>query len=188
VIEMSCLNINQFKDTGRPYTARISLPSGETQDIHFTAVNVGYGLKRFFVCPFCARDCVKLYYDGNVFKCRLCAPVKLYNGIQNTTKGGSDYLYYKMVRFATKNGIGTIRMPFKYWNYPVPKNKHADKWLKNIAILQALENMRNQSIFFNTIWNNKTIQSIESGNNRLLDALSLFDLEKWFYNFDKSIE
>jgi len=111
---------------------------------------------------------VKLVFVGGKFVCFPCTGINPYNEIQNTTKGGYRHIEYKMERFASRHGIRILGYPFHYFDYPRPPRKKVELWHKNIKILQALESMRNQSIFFYKKWSTKTIKSIEDGTNYYL--------------------
>lgn len=139
---------------------------GRKQKVLFNRVKNGFGYKTFMLCPLCGSNCNILYFDYGCFRCPKCCSKNFYKGIQNTTKGGYDYIAYKMERFAEKSGIGQFDFPFDYSKHPKPKWKHKAKWEKNLAIMQCLENMRFQSIVFNRIWDNKTIQKVEQGKNK----------------------
>lgn len=156
------------------------------QTLSFTKVQVGYGKKNFFRCPICGRNATRLYFDNHLFRCLECCRSNPYKGIQNTTRGGDDYIGYKMERFAAKAGIGQFDYPFDYLKHPRPKGKHWSKWNKNLAIMQSLENMRTQSIFFHKIWDSKTIRSIEKGKNRFLE-FPLKVLKDSLFAFEKGI-
>ena len=178
---MVFVDIKQFKNLTDAGRTKAFLKWDEHQQaVYFSKVRVGYGYKNFFICPCCGEYKTKLYLDkNNIFKCVKCCSIKPYNGIQNTTKGGYEYISYKMERFAEKSGIGRFEYPFDYEQHPKPKNKHRDKWERNLAIMQALENMRSQSIFFDRIWNSKTIQKVEQGKNKCLSYPLLF-LKNYF--------
>ncbi len=156
------------------------------QKIMFSVVKVGYGKKTFLSCPICGKNKCTLYLENNLFRCSNCCSVNPYKGIQNTTKGGEAYLEYKMERFAMRCGIGEFEYPFDFRKHPRPKGKHKEKWNTNLAIMQSLENMRSQSIFFQKIWNSKTIQSVEQRKNKFL-SYPLPLLERYFYDFDSGI-
>jgi len=51
--------------------------------------------------------------------------------------------------------------------------------------LQALENMRNQAIFLNKRYSRRTIRSVLQEKNIFLYVCELYDLDKYFYNWDK---
>lgn len=185
---MAFIEIKQFKKLTDVDKQKAVIKWGEYQQtLYFSKVKVGYGYKKFFVCPCCGEYKTKLYLDKNqIFKCVNCCSVKPYNGIQNTTKGGDDYIDYKMIRFAIKVGIGKYEYPFDYCQHPCPKGKHKEKWNQNLHILQAMENMRFQSIFFEKVWDVKTIRSVETGNNKYLSC-TLKDLKNQFIPFDRGI-
>ena len=104
-------------------------------------------------------------------------------GIQYTTRGGYQFIEYKMDRFAQKHGIENINWPFWYLEYVKPKRHRWERWERTLKILQALESMRNQSIFFGKIWNSATIRDVERGTNEYLQRL-LMELMLYWYPFD----
>ena len=181
---MSYIEIKQIKPLIDKGHKTIKITSGENHQMIFLRnVQIGYGIRTFFICPCCGENAYKLYLDDFGYKCVHCTSLNPYSDIQNTTKGGADYLEYKMWQFANRHEIGDFQIPFNYANHPKPKWKHHNKWNKNLAIMQALENMRQQSIFFKQIWNQQTIKSIENGRNKFL-SLSLSDLKRYYYPFD----
>lgn len=181
------INIKDFSKMIEKGSRYVVVLYGSTKyKLIFSTVKVGYGEKLFLSCPICGKNKCTLFYKNNLFRCSECCSINLYKGIQNTTKGGEAYLEYKMNRFAMRCGIGEFEYPFDFHKYPRPKGKHKENWNTNLAIMQCLENMRSQSIFFQKIWNSKTIQSVERKKNKyLLYPLPL--LEKYFYDFDKGI-
>ncbi|WP_404820324.1 hypothetical protein [Lacrimispora sp. HJ-01] len=144
----------------------------------------GFGKKAFLYCPRCAHRRVKLYLCGGKLLCRDCLPYSIYSGLTHTTKGGSKYIKYRMQRFAAKNGI-ILKGPFHYYIYPKPKGKNDDAWEMILKKLQGLENMRIQALSFNKRYSEKTIRSVMQGKNTLLYVLDLYDIDKYFYNWDK---
>lgn len=184
---MTSIHIRQLsKAININSTAAIIEAEGKRQIIYFKRVKVGFGYKVFFSCPLCGKNCEKVFFEQGGFRCFRCCSVSPYKGIQNTTKGGDDYIAYKMQRFAIKSGIGHFDFPFDYAKHPKPKGKHSDRWKKNLAIMQGLENMRTQSIFFNKIWKQKVIQSVEQGRNKLLE-LPLWTLKDRFLSFEEGL-
>ena len=95
---MSC----DFKVEGRRHTVMLEV------------VKVGYGDRKYFVCPCCGKKRTILYYINHGFKCRDCGHFNPYKKIQNGTKGGSSVIQYRMERYAKKNNIEIIRFPFNY--------------------------------------------------------------------------
>lgn len=184
---MLSIHINEIsKSINEKSTGAIIEVKENKQKIRFNRVKVGCVCKVFFSCPLCGRNCEKVFFEQGGFRCFKCCSVSPYKGIQNTTKGGDDYIAYKMQRFAIKNGIGQFDFPFDYAKHPKPKGKHSDHWKKNLAIMQGLENMRTQSIFFNKIWKQKVIQSVEQGKNKLLE-LPLWTLKDRFLSFEEGL-
>lgn len=177
-------DIKKLIDAG--YTVIKAKWADKQQKIYLKKLQVGKGERTFFICPCCGSNANKLYLDKFGYKCIHCTSLKVYSGIQNTTKGGYSYIEYKMERYAKNNGIGTFDYPFDYMQHPKPKWKHYDKWDRDLAVLQALENMRMQSICFNKIWDTQTIRNVINGRNKFL-ALSLTKLKRYFYPFDKEI-
>jgi hypothetical protein len=129
----------------------VTVTIGETPiTLYFGKISVGFGERDYFICPKCGRYRSKLAWNGKVFCCMECFPVNVYRGIQQTTRGGSDFITYKMERYAAKHGITIKAYPFIYLEYERPKRKWVENWHKHILILQALESMRGQAIFGST--------------------------------------
>lgn len=184
---MTSIHIKQLsKAIDDKSTGAIIECNGKKQKVLFNRVKVGYGEKVFFTCLICGKNKERLYLEGNLFRCSDCCFVNPYKGIQNTTKGGYDYIAYKMQRFAIKCGIGRFDFPFDYSKHPKPKGKHKDKWEKNLAIMQCLENMRFQSIIYNKMWNPITIRSVEQGKNKYL-SYPLFELKQYLFAIDSGV-
>lgn len=144
----------------------------------------GFGEKSFLCCPECGSRRVKLYLYSGRLLCRDCLPYSIYRGLTHTTKGGYKYIKYRMQRLAANNGI-ILKGPFCYYNYPNPKGKNDDAWEMVLKKLQALENMRIQALSFNKRYSEKTIRSVLQEKNVLLYILDLYDIDRYFYNWDK---
>lgn len=179
---MAVVRIEQFKEVyEQGETTATGTFDGKEVSFFFSKVKVGYGYRHYFICPVCGEYCTKLYYN-NMFCCRRCSGIKAYRGIQNTTRGGCEFITYKMNRLAAKHGI-VIKYPFNYAEYDRPPRKRREPWEKTMVILQALESMRNQSIFFGKVWDTAIIKSVENGTNEYLRFPAFFHL-KYFYPFD----
>jgi hypothetical protein len=152
--------------------------------VKITYQKAGFGEKPFLCCPECGKRRVKLYLYADKLLCRECLPYSIYRGLTHSTKGGSKYIKYRMQRLAAKNGI-ILKGPFHYDNYPKPKWKNADEWELILKKLQALENMRNQAIFLNKRYSDQTMRSVLQGNNALLYELWLYDIDRYFYNWEE---
>ena len=131
--------------------------------IYFGKVAVGFGEKHYLICPKCRCFREKLAFNGEKFACFGCFGVNLYAGLQKTTRSGDEFITYKMYRFVEKNRVGDLKFPFTFYDYPRPTRYNSDKWSKNLMILQALESMRNQCIFWGRIFDPKIIQAVERG-------------------------
>lgn len=144
----------------------------------------GFGEKAFLCCPRCSHRRVKLYLRSGKLLCRDCLPYSIYRGLTHTTRGGHKYIKYRMQRLAAKNGV-ILNGPFHYDNYPKPRGRNDDEWELILKKLQALENMRNQALSFNKRYSERVIRSVLQGNNALIHELWLYDLDRYFYNWDE---
>ena len=178
------VKIEQFKpifEHGKTQvTCRIE---GSPFKFYFDKKKMGFGYRHYFICSTCGKYCVELVQNGGIFACFGCAGVNPYRGIQTTTRGGDQFIAYKMQRLAQKCGIENFRFPFLFWEYERPKYRKSERWCKVLLILQALESMRNQSIFFGKIWNVDVIKSVETGKNEYLRLPAIYHL-KYFYPYD----
>ncbi|WP_312427106.1 hypothetical protein [Lacrimispora sp.] len=152
--------------------------------VKITYQKTGFGEKPFLCCPECGCRRVKLYLFAGMLLCRDCLPYSIYRGLTHTTKGGHKYIKYRMQRLAAKNGI-ILKGPFHYANYPKPNGKNDDAWEMVLKKIQALENMRNQALSFNKRYSEKTIRSVLQERNILLYVFDLYDIDRYFYNWDE---
>lgn len=144
--------------------------------IHFSRQKTGYGFKYFMICPKCGSRHTELYYHKEQFICRNCYPFNIYKRIQNCTKGGSKYIGYRMERYAIDHDIEIKNFPFNCIDYDKPEGVKTSVWIKNITILQALENMRYQALAYNKSWSSKVVKSVLNWNNLYLYLFDLSDL------------
>lgn len=89
-----------------------------------------------------------------------------------------------MYRLASKYGI-TIKKPFLYLDFPKPKGWNDDEWAFGMKKLQALENMRFQSIFLNKKYSSATIKSVINGTNLLLYVYNHMEIAQYLYDWDE---
>lgn len=163
-------------------------------EIPLSRQKTGFGVRMFFLCPRCGERRAKLYDLNGRLYCRSCIPSNRspYAGLTHVTKGGRLDINYRMHRLAKKYDID-IKMPFYYYDYPKPKGCSHYKWEFVMRQLQALENMRNQSIFCKKKWKTRTIRSILDGTNIILlnddcDAgLTLYEMTKFFIDWDDGV-
>ena len=182
-MKYSCLDISQIEKKYKAGSSISVTMNGEKFRIRLAEQKTGFGARKFFVCPECERRTIRLYKGaGTLFRCDKCSNINPYKSIQNGTKGGYIELSYRMERYAAKNGI-TFEYPFDYLQFANdPRNKNED-FLKALMILQALENMRSQNIFFKTVYSQKTIKAVLTGKHPILSEKSLQDMQKWLWNF-----
>lgn len=118
--------------------------------IYIDEQKTGFGYKKFLICPACGESRTKLYIINmcNIY-CRTCSPKGPYEGITHTTRGGTDEIQYRMARVAAKYKI-PLKYPFQFYDviWKRPKYMRYNKWEEGLYKLQALENMRFQTIFF----------------------------------------
>jgi hypothetical protein len=169
------IEISQFKEqiTAESTYIDITIGSCFSGRIYLSKQKTGFGYKHFMICQKCNTRHTELFYYEKSFICRKCYPENIYYEIQHRAKGGNKYIAYIMRRYAEKIGIAIKRFPFCYEDYEKPKYRK-DKWVNDLKVLQALEDMRYQTIAYNKRWSNKTIKSVLTWNN-----LSLYWLDIW---------
>ena len=64
------------------------------------------------------------------------------------------------------------------------KRTRKQSFLKQLAVLQGLENMRFQAIMSKTTYSSKVLSSVCRGKHPLLSAVTLYDLKNWFYDWN----
>lgn len=184
---MEYIDVSQAKPVIKPGAGyiKITCPEHIEQRIGLEWVNQTYGRRPYFQCPICGRRIRRLYIiseENPFWKCRKCAGVNLYKGIQNCTKGGADELLYRMQRYAERNDI-QIRFPFSYLDHVFDKRTGNPKFLNHLKVLQALENMRNGCIFFGDRYKPAVIRKVTDGTHPLLQQLTLYDLANGLYHW-----
>jgi hypothetical protein len=180
------IDIDSFKEdiaTGVDYSDIVT--DGIVQSrIRFAKQRTGYGFKYFLICPNCGSRRTKLYYFNESYLCRQCYPNNIHRLTQHSAKGGYKDISNRMSRFGERHGIEFDRHPFHYYNHEVPKYKHREKWFENLAIMQALANMRFQTIFMKKRWSRETIKSVLSGTNQFLYLFELDEIDEYILDWD----
>ncbi len=175
------IDIDSFKEviaTGVDYSDIVT--DGTVQSrLRFAKQRTGYGFKYFLICPNCGCRRTKLYYSNEEYLCRCCYPYNIYRTVQNCPRGGYKYIAYMMGRFAERHGIELKKGPFNYVYYQKPAHRKESWWVKDLNVLQALENMRHQSLAFNKHWNTKTIKSVLTWTNSCLYIFDLSDMQNY---------
>lgn len=181
---MKIVKIEQFKKYYDRDKSKVTATyGGHKVKFYFGKSKTGFGFRHYFLCPVCRHYRVTLIWNGNAFVCFKCAGVNPYEGIQKTTRGGDEFLLYKMVRYAHKHGVEGFHFPFWYGDYERPKYRNRARWDMTMKVLQALEGMRCLSIFFGKIWDAETIRSVENGTNPHLNR-PILHLALYWYPYD----
>lgn len=175
------IDIKQLKKNIKPNTEKLKINmEGHDYQIFISRQITGFGEKCFMICPDCGERFTKLYFINEKLKCRNCGNVKAYWAIQNTTKGGYIEIQYRMEIIAQKNNI-SFEYPFDYMKIIIDERMRKPKLVETIKILQALENMRNQNIFSNTVYSTKSIKSVINGEHPNLKKYSLMEIRNYFF-------
>lgn len=180
---MHYIDVRNLKGKIKPDAQLVILGIGKRkQKILLAYQKTGYGQKRFFVCPGCEKRVEYLYItEKDILKCRQCSGIR-YKGIQDTTKGGYDEIAYRMKRYARKHDID-FDFPFTYLAFANDKRCNKQKFRHCLVVLQALENMRFQTLFYKTRYTSKLLNQVISGKHPLLHLLTLSDLREWLYDW-----
>ena len=184
--KFNTIKVSQFKKLYKQGESRARWTcEGKTGYIHFGKVEASFGMRHYFICSLCGEYREKLTFNGDIFACFRCFGVNLYAGIQATTRGGSEFIAYKMQRLAAKNRVEDLKFPFNFYQYERPYRYNQDRWSRALLILQALESMRNQSIFYEKVYDVKIIKSVERGEHKAVQSpyTPYFHLIN-FYSFD----
>lgn len=142
----------------------------------------GFGQRCFMVCPACGKRFASLYIKDQRIRCRKCAGINPYYPIQFTTKGGYAELEYRMRNLAAKHDI-TFTLPFDYQAFLFDQRLQKESFQEVIRILQALENMRAQSIFFNKTYPARHIKAVLMGRHPTLSGRSLQELRDYYLSW-----
>lgn len=183
------ISTSQFKDYDKEADS-ICLPAGDKmQEIDFAYLPVAGRQdrwKRFFICPECGKRKRELYLIGGEWQCASCGHLKKYRGIQYTTRGGFDEISYRMRMYGKKIGI-QIHFPFDYLEYAIPDppitKKRIEEHRKHMKVLQSLQNMRNQALFFGTRYNAALFRQVTSGRHPLMKEHTLQELRTYLYDW-----
>lgn len=182
------IDVKQIKEYVKPDAKTVTLKCGDrSQVIVLVYQKTGFGHKRFFSCPKCAGRVQHLYLVNGNWSCRKCSGVNRYYGIQNSTKGGYEEIAYRMKRYADKQGI-KFDFPFDYTVFGCDERTKKDKFRQHLMILQALENMRFQAIFYKTKFKPGVIRLVTSGKHPLLKSVTLLDMKDNVYDWVKGVQ
>lgn len=180
------LDISQVKPIIKPGAAsfKVTHPEHDEQGIAVDWVKQTYGQRPYMRCPLCGKRVRRLYIsDGwSSWKCRRCAGINLYKGIQNTTKGGADELYYRIKRYDEQHDI-QITFPFNYCDYAGDDRIYNERFVKHLKVLQALENMRFMCLFFGDLYKPAVIRMVTNGTHPLMQ-LTIHELATGLYHWN----
>ena len=179
------IRIGQIKDKCRPGAVSVTIGGNDSrkeQTIDLHRERSGCCDRLFFLCPSCGKKSVVLYLSGKGWTCRTCCPVSPYEGVQNKTKGGADEIGYRMKRYAIKKGI-RFEHPFSYTAFALDDRISLEAFRKDLKVLQALENMRTQAIFFGRRYTAAQIRQVTRGKHPLLERCTLHDLLSVLYDW-----
>ena len=184
-MELKILDISRLSAEQKRAENLTATVDGGKYMIQTAEQKTGFGTKRFFLCPECEKRKTRLYFFGNGFRCASCGGINPYRGIQNGTESGERELAYRMMRFAAANGIRIKSWPFNYLDYMDDRRINRGSFRKKIAILQALENLRFQNIFFKRVYSQGIIRAVLKGEHPAVKKLSLWDLKESILDFDE---
>lgn len=162
--------------------------TGTDEVLNIVRQKTGFGYKRFFICNRCNERRERLYLFTNTLNvyCRSCSPINIYRGIQNTTKGGTEYIEYRMKRLAKDYKIN-FKYPFNYMLQSLsrPKYMRHEKWREGLRKLQILENMRFQTIIYKTKYKPEFINYVL--DHQALIRYDLYHLQKYIIDWHKVV-
>lgn len=176
------IDASMIKDCIPAGANQIFYKTDKVRTLTISPQKTGFGIRYFLVCPACGRRFQRLYLCGNRLLCRTCGNIPVYRGIQNSTKGGYTEIEYRMERFAGKHDI-EFTYPFDYMNFLLDERVHSRGFRDKLRVLQALENMRFQCIFFRSKYGTRTVRSVLTGRHPLLlnKYVTLKDLRDSLY-------
>lgn len=179
---MNRIDVRDLKGKIKPNAQAVTLTVGERkQNIQLAYQKTGISQKRFFLCPRCGKRVEYLYINNGILKCRKCSGVR-YKGIQDTTKGSYDEIAYRMKRYADKYNI-IFDFPFDYIAFANDSRINKQQFRKHLIVLQALENMRFQALFYKTRYSSKLLSQVIKGEHPILQQVTLLDLRENIYDW-----
>jgi ribosomal protein L37AE/L43A len=178
------IDIRQVKGHIKDDARYITIKTGERKQVlELSYQRVGFGQRRFFVCPSCEKNTERLYYAKGIWKCRKCSGVNPYEGIQNNTRGGYDEIAYRMKRYAAKQNI-QFEFPFDYLQFVLDPRIKGARFRNQIRVLQAMESMRFHALFFQAKYAPKLIRSVIRMEHPLMQKVTLDDLKNNIYDWN----
>lgn len=183
--QVQMITVKQIKDKCRPGAVAVTIGGNDSrkeQTIDLHRERSGCCDRLFFLCPSCGKKSVVLYLSGKGWTCRTCCPVSPYEGIQNKTKGGADEIGYRMKRYANLKGI-SFDYPFSYTAFALDDRTQQEAFRNSLKVLQALENMRTQALFFGSRYTVKDFRQVTTLKHPLMKTCSCSDLQQYLYDW-----
>lgn len=183
--QVQMITVKQIKDKCRPGAVAVTIGGNDSrkeQTIDLHRERSGCCDRLFFLCPSCGKKSVVLYLSGKGWTCRTCCPVSPYEGIQNKTKGGADEIGYRMKRYANLKGI-SFDYPFSYTAFALDDRTRQEGFRNSLKVLQALENMRTQALFFGNRYTVKDFRQVTTLKHPLMKTCSCSDLQQYLYDW-----
>lgn len=183
--QVQMITVKQIKERCRPGAVAVTIGGNDSrkeQTIDLHRERSGCCDRLFFLCPSCGKKSVVLYLSGKGWTCRTCCPVSPYEGIQNKTKGGADEIGYRMKRYANLKGI-SFDYPFSYTAFALDDRTQQEAFRNSLKVLQALENMRSQALFFGSRYKVTEIRQVTTLKHPLMKTCTLEDLIDNFYDW-----
>ena len=182
---MQMITVKQIKERCRPGAVSLTVSGNDSrkeQTIDLHREKSGCCDRLFFLCPSCGKKAVVLYLSGKGWTCHTCCPVSPYAGIQKTTKGGADEIAYRMDRYANLKGI-SFDFPFSYTAFALDDRTRQEGFRNSLKVLQALENMRSQALFFGSRYTVKDFRQVTTLKHPLMKTCSCSDLQQYLYDW-----
>ena len=178
------IDMKTFKKNIKPGAKSVTVPAanGRKQTIDLVQISAGVASRWLFICPECGKRVNRLYVIRQGWMCAKCAGINPYAGVQTTTRGGADELLYRMQRFAFQKGI-SFDFPFDYIRFVKDSRVKKQSFRDALKVLQSLENMRTQALFFNKRYNAGLIRQVITLKHPLLKTCTLEDLRCEFYDW-----
>lgn len=178
------IDVRSIKAYIKADASYMTIKTGDRQQvIELAYQDVGFGQKRFFVCPSCQKHIERLYYINGIWKCRKCSGVNPYEGIQNNTKGGYCEIGYRMKKYANRQNI-QFDFPFDYLQFVNDSRTGKKKFRNHLMVLQAMESMRFHSLFYKVTYEPKVIRSVVNRTHPLMKNITLAELKNNIYDWN----
>lgn len=153
------------------------------QEILISKQKIGFGQKKFFVCPECGQRRTKIYCYENreIFKCRSCIGKNIYSERCNLYDGGGtaliEHKFFKIIsELDLRETSKKKHIPFdsRYYGSCKPKNMRYERFELILKQLTALSAMRDTVILQKCSYSTKYVNGLLNSNS--LKKLNLIDI------------